>query len=136
MPKEAADDRQPRVGSKHPELAILMGSRRSISVRFSVIDHQKIGLDLDCDRFGASLARLHTDGSRAWTFTEIVNSEHNECPGATACWQFPNMNVTLTERTARLEESPSDITEPLVDLYQQMSPNAGSTSNPSTLGSR
>ena len=75
---------------------------------------------------------LHADGGRAWTFTEIVNDEY---PGAAACSQCPDVNVTLTEPSARLEESPSDITEHLVDPYPQMSLNARSISNPPTLRS-
>lgn len=72
MPQEAGDD-NPELVPNTLELAILMGSCRSISVRFSVISCQNIDFDLDYDRPGASLARLHKDGSRAWTFTEIVN---------------------------------------------------------------
>ena len=56
---------------------------------------------------------IHLVREQAWTFTKIVNDEH---PGAALYSQFPDLYMTLTELSAKLGESSSDITEHLVDL--------------------
>lgn len=56
---------------------------------------------------------IHLVREQAWTFTKIVNDKY---PDAAVCSQFPDLYMTLTELSAKLGESSSDVTEHLVDL--------------------